>query len=149
MNTSGTEQYTPNGMRDQTAGSPGRSETMNQGGQTSSGYAGQTSGAAGQTSGSTGRKTSEKPEGVSIDSLMNFARDIQTKVKDVPYLVPIAIGGAGFVLGVLASSRILRQMVVIASGYAVKYAVENAPKDEVLSFAKKIIVDSFHQAQRS
>jgi len=46
---------------------------------------------------------------------------------------------------VLTSSRILRQMVIIAGGYAVKEAVKNAPKDEMMAFAKKMLVDAIQR----
>ena len=87
--------------------------------------------------------------GVSLDSLLKFAKDIQGKVKDVPYIVPIAIGGAAFAIGVLASSRILRQLTLLAGGYVVKYAIQNAPKDQILDFAKKVVTDSFQASSKA
>ncbi|WP_437598157.1 hypothetical protein [Sorangium sp. So ce590] len=86
--------------------------------------------------------------GVSLDMLLKFAKDIQGKVKDVPYIVPLAIGGAAFALGVLASSKILRQLTLVAGGYVVKYAIQNAPKDQIIDFAKKVVSDSFKASSR-
>lgn len=97
---------------------------------------------------STGKATDRQASGArgqdaSLDSVLKFAKGIQTKVKDNPYIVPIAIGGAAFTIGVLASSRILRKVVFFAGAYVLKYAIENAPKDEIMDFAKKVITDSF------
>jgi hypothetical protein len=86
--------------------------------------------------------------GVSLDRLLKFAKDIQGKVKDVPYIVPLAIGGAAFALGVLASSKILRQLTLVAGGYVVKYAIQNAPRDQIVDFAKKVVSDSFRASSR-
>ncbi|WP_437481473.1 hypothetical protein [Sorangium sp. So ce1014] len=86
--------------------------------------------------------------GVSLDMLLKFAKDIQGKVKDVPYIVPLAIGGAAFALGVLASSKILRQLTLVAGGYVVKYAIQNAPRDQIVDFAKKVVSDSFKASSR-
>ena len=80
---------------------------------------------------------------VSLDMLLKFAKDIHAKVKDVPYIVPIAIGGAAFAIGVLASSKILRQLTVLAGGYAVKYAIQNVPREPIIDFAKKVVSDSY------
>lgn len=87
--------------------------------------------------------------GMSLDMLLKFAKDIQGKVKDVPYIVPLAIGGAAFALGVLASSKILRQLTLLAGGYVVKYAIQNAPKDQIADFAKKVVSDSFRASSRA
>ncbi|XXT17809.1 hypothetical protein WME94_47005 [Sorangium sp. So ce429] len=87
--------------------------------------------------------------GMSLDSLLKFAKDIQGKVKDVPYIVPIAIGGAAFAIGVLASSRILRQLTLLAGGYVVKYAIQNAPKEQIIDFAKRVVTDSFKASSRA
>lgn len=87
--------------------------------------------------------------GMSLDMLLKFAKDIQGKVKDVPYIVPLAIGGAAFALGVLASSKILRQLTLVAGGYVVKYAIQNAPKDQIVDFAKKVVSDSFRASSRA
>ncbi|WP_437325172.1 hypothetical protein [Sorangium sp. So ce381] len=85
---------------------------------------------------------------VSLDMLLKFAKDIQAKVKDVPYIVPIAIGGAAFTIGVLASSKILRQLTLLAGGYAVKYAIQNVPREPIVDFAKKVVSDSFRASSR-
>ncbi|AUX47195.1 hypothetical protein SOCE26_087070 [Sorangium cellulosum] len=87
--------------------------------------------------------------GVGLDALLKFAKDVQSKVKDVPYIVPIAIGGAAFAIGVLASSKILRQLTLLAGGYVVKYAIQNAPKDQIVDFAKKVVSDSFRASSRA
>ncbi|WP_437925932.1 hypothetical protein WMF37_43890 [Sorangium sp. So ce291] len=87
--------------------------------------------------------------GMSLDSLLKFAKDIQGKVKDVPYIVPIAIGGAAFAIGVLASSRILRQLTLLAGGYAVKYAIQNAPREQIIDFAKRVVTDSFRASSKA
>jgi hypothetical protein len=84
---------------------------------------------------------------MSLDALLKFARDVQGKIKDVPYIVPIAIGGAAFAIGVLASSKILRQLTLLAGGYVVKYAIQNAPKEEILGFAKRVVSDSFRASR--
>ncbi|WP_437936216.1 hypothetical protein [Sorangium sp. So ce341] len=86
---------------------------------------------------------------MSLDMLLKFAKDVQSKVKDVPYIVPIAIGGAAFAIGVLASSKILRQLTLLAGGYVVKYAIQNAPKDQIVDFAKKVVSDSFRASSRA
>jgi hypothetical protein len=86
---------------------------------------------------------------MSLDMLLKFARDIQGKVMDVPHIVPIAIGGAGFALGVLASSKILRQLTLLAGGYVVKYAIQNAPKEQIVGFAKKVVSDSYRASSRA
>ncbi|WP_437588173.1 hypothetical protein [Sorangium sp. So ce1000] len=86
--------------------------------------------------------------GVSLDMLLRFAKDIQGKVKDVPYIVPIAIGGAAFTIGVLASSKILRQLTLLAGGYVVKYAIQNVPKEPIIDFAKKVVSDSYRASSR-
>ncbi|MGK4001880.1 hypothetical protein WMF31_04610 [Sorangium sp. So ce1036] len=85
--------------------------------------------------------------GMRLDVLLKLARDVQGKIKDVPYIVPIAIGGAAFAIGVLASSKILRQLTLLAGGYVVKYAIQNAPKEEILGFAKKVVSDSFRASR--
>ncbi|MGK3999720.1 hypothetical protein [Sorangium sp. So ce1024] len=87
--------------------------------------------------------------GMSLDMLLKFAKDVHGKVKDVPYIVPIAIGGAAFAIGVLASSKILRQLTLLAGGYAVKYAIQNAPKEQILDFAKKVVTDSFRASSKA
>ncbi|XXX75117.1 hypothetical protein WMF30_46425 [Sorangium sp. So ce134] len=87
--------------------------------------------------------------GMSLDMLLKFAKDVQSKVKDVPYIVPIAIGGAAFAIGVLASSKILRQLTLLAGGYVVKYAIQNAPKEQIVDFAKKVVSDSFRASSRA
>ncbi|WP_437525938.1 hypothetical protein WME79_40010 [Sorangium sp. So ce726] len=86
---------------------------------------------------------------VNLDMLLKFAKDIQTKVKDVPYIVPIAIGGAAFAIGVLASSKILRQLTLLAGGYAVKYAIQNVPREPIVDFAKKVVSDSYRASSRA
>ncbi|WP_438039521.1 hypothetical protein [Sorangium sp. So ce128] len=86
---------------------------------------------------------------VSLDMLLKFAKDIQTKVQDVPYIVPIAIGGAAFAIGVLASSKILRQLTLLAGGYAVKYAIQNVPREPIIDFAKKVVSDSYRASSRA
>lgn len=132
MNQIGTEQTYPNGYRETTTGT-GASDYSSAGAATK-----QTTGQGAQ-----GGKSDE----TNIDSIANFARAIQSKVKDIPYIVPLTVGGVAFTLGVLASSRILRQVVLIAGGYAVRYALKNAPRDEIVTFAKKVVTNSFKQAQ--
>jgi hypothetical protein len=77
--------------------------------------------------------------GSQMDTLMQAAQRITSQVAKSPYSLPIAIGGAAFLLGALASSKILRQLVLIAGGYAVKYAITHAPKDEMVDFAKNFV----------
>lgn len=134
MNQIGTEQTYPNGYREQTPGT---------------GASDYSSVATSKTTSQTTEKTAKGAKGdePNVDSIANFARAIQTKVKEIPYIVPITIGGVAFTLGVLASSRILRQAVLIAGGFAVRYAIKNAPRDEIMTFAKKVVTNSFKQAQ--
>ncbi len=127
MSTIGNEEYTPGGY---------------QNGIYEPGSGTQESGAQGSQQGS-----QSQGGGVTLDVLLKFAKDVQSKVKDVPYIVPIAIGGAAFTVGVLASSRILRQLTFLAGGYVVKYALQNAPKEQIIDFAKKVITDSFHASR--
>lgn len=147
MNNIGTEKSTPpNGYRepssfeqsyrDQSAREPSPRETVRQ----SEGFSEETG-----VSTARAQRSTDQGEGMRLGQIVNFARDVQAKVKEIPYIVPIAAGSAGFVLGVLASSRILRQLVFIAGGYAVKEAVKSAPKDEMLAFAKKLVVDAIQR----
>jgi hypothetical protein len=135
MNTFGIEQHNPSIYRDR--------ESTSSAGHADASY--KTSSTAEQAPGKQTSGAQEHDE-MSIGSILTFAKDIQAKTKEFPYLVPAMIGGAAFALGVLASSRILRQLVLMAGGYAVKYAIQNAPKDEMLSFAKKVMTDSFRAA---
>jgi hypothetical protein len=101
-----------------------------------------------QAAGADKAEGASKGQGIGLNQILNFAKDMQSKVKDIPYIVPIAAGAAGFVPGTLVSSRILRQIVLLAGGYAVKQAVAAAPKDEIFAFAKKVIVDAI-ESQRA
>lgn len=96
------------------------------------------------TSQSPGASGSEQG-GSQMDSLIQAAQRITSRVAKSQYSLPIAIGGAAFLLGALASSRILRQIVLIAGGYAVKYAIAHAPKDEIVDFAKNFVKTSIMQ----
>jgi hypothetical protein len=130
MNQYGTENTYPNGYREPTT-SAGSTADYGQTGQTSTGQA----------------RQGGKDEGVNLDSIANFAKTIQSKVKDVPYIVPLTAGGVGFAIGVLASSRILRQLCLIAGGFAVRYAIKNAPRDQIMNFAKQVVANTYKQAQ--
>lgn len=122
MNPIGNEQYTPpNGIASRYESSS--SDFSAQSGQ---------SGASTQSTQGQQSKQSKQSE------LGQFAQ----RVRDIPYIVPVAIGGAAFLLGVLASSKILRTAVMLAGTYALKYAVQNAPKQEMMDYAKKIVVDA-------
>ncbi len=85
--------------------------------------------------------------GGQMDSVIQTAQRVGSQMMKSPYSLPIAIGGAAFVLGALASSRILRQLVFFGCAYAVKYAVANAPKDQIADYAKNFIKASFSQQQ--
>jgi hypothetical protein len=82
-----------------------------------------------------------------MDSLIQSAQRLTSSVVKSQYSLPIAIGGAAFILGALASSKILRQLVLVAGAYAVKYAIANAPKDEMLEFAKNFVKASIAPQQ--
>ena len=87
-----------------------------------------------------GQQASGAPdEEASISPFMKLAKDLSAKVKDAPYLVPIAIGGVAFTIGVLVSSRILRNVVFMAGTYAIKEAIANVPKGALLDLAMKVI----------
>jgi hypothetical protein len=103
---------------------------------------------AGRASSGGGQASSQSSGGGSqMDSLVQTAQRITSQMVKSPYSLPIAIGGAAFVLGALASSKILRQLVLVAGAYAVKYAMANAPKDEMLEFAKNFVKTSIAQPQ--
>jgi hypothetical protein len=140
MNPTGTEHSYPNGYRE----TSGTTEPYAGVGQS---YTGSVS--TDKPAGSKPYAAPQKEEGSNLDSIANFVRTVQTKVKEIPYIVPIAIGGAGFALGVLASSRILRQLTFLSCAYAMKYALQNAPKDQIMGFAKEVLTNTFKQAQRA
>jgi hypothetical protein len=84
-------------------------------------------------------------KGINLRKIVSFAKEAQGTVMKVPYIVPIAAGTAGFVLGVFASSRILRQLALMAGTYALKEAVKTAPKDEILNFAKRTLLEAIER----
>jgi hypothetical protein len=93
-------------------------------------------------------QTSSSPAEASesgVDQVKQTAQRIGSQMWGSPYSLPIAIGGAAFILGTLASSRILRQLVLLAGVYAVKYAVQNAPKDQIMDYAKNYVKAQFAQ----
>lgn len=127
MNPIGNEQYTPpNGIAS-------RYES------TSSDFSQQ----SGQSGASTQGAQSKQSQQGKQSELGQFAE----RIKGIPYIVPVTIGGAAFLLGVLASSKILRTAVLLAGTYALKYAVQNAPKQEMMDYAKKIVVDAIKHPQ--
>jgi len=148
MDNIGAEKSTPpNGYRDYREGDLREPAVKTEGTSADTGYRAGVQQSAGNAERSAGysQKSAGQGEGMRFGQIMNFAKDVQTKVKDIPYIVPIAFGGAGFVLGVLASSRILRQVVLFAGSYALKQAVKNAPTDEMLSIAKKMVIDAIQR----
>jgi hypothetical protein len=142
MNPTATDRSYPNGYRETTG--IGASEPYTGAGPT---YPSTTDKPAAKSY--AGQQEGGEAKATNLDSIANFAKAIQTKVKGVPYIVPIAIGGAAFTLGVLASSKILRQLTLLAGAYAMRYALQNAPKDQIMGFAKEVIVNTFKQAQRA
>lgn len=84
----------------------------------------------------------QQNDSITFGKIVSFAKDVQKHIKEIPYIVPIAVGGVAFTLGVLASSRILRQAAFMASGYGLKQAIAAAPKDQIMEFAKKAVVDA-------
>lgn len=88
---------------------------------------------------------SKGKEGITLSKIVSFTKSMAQKAQGTPYVIPLAAGTAGFVLGVLASSRILRQLAYMAGGYAVKEAVKAAPKDEILAFAKRTLLDAIEK----
>ena len=148
MNTNGIDQYTPSNHHEPMTGVNGSQPHASR---ESFGAAREPFGAThkpfGATESAANKQASGAPKAtLSIDTLLKFANDLKTKAQNVPYLIPIAAGGVGFTLGVLASSRILRKVALLGGAYGVRYAIQNAPKDEILSFAKKVVTDAFHAA---
>lgn len=84
----------------------------------------------------------QQDDSINLAKILSFAKDMQKQVKEIPYIVPIAVGGVAFTLGVLASSRILRQVVFMAGSYGLKQAIASAPKDQIMDFAKKAVIDA-------
>jgi hypothetical protein len=131
MNNIGAETYSPpNGYRD-----PGKHGGIHR----DEDLAGSAGTAGAQAS---KPQASQQDDSISFGKILSFAKDVQKQVKEIPYIVPIAIGGVAFTLGVLASSRILRQVVFMAGSYGLKQAIAAAPKDQIMEFAKKAVVDA-------
>ena len=138
-----SDQNSTYGYRDQAsgAGSAGASQAGRSGQSISQPASG---GASTASSGAQSAATSGSSQ-TSGQDFVQTAKSIGSKVSASPYTLPIAIGGVAFILGALASSKILRQIVLIAGGYAVKYAIQNAPKDEILDYAKNFVKSSLAQ----
>lgn len=138
MNSTISDQNSTYGYRDQTS-STGTSQAGRSGQSISQPSSGSSSSSSAQTS-----PTSGSPQ-TSGQDFVQTAKNVGAKVTASPYTLPIAIGGVAFILGALASSKILRQIVLIAGGYAVKYAIQHAPKDEILDYAKNFVKSSLAQ----
>jgi hypothetical protein len=119
------------------------------GGTSQAGRASSGQSSAGSSGGQASSQSSGSAQGggSQMDSLVQTAQRITSQVVKSQYSLPIAIGGAAFILGALASSKILRQLVLVAGAYAVKYAIAHAPKDEMLDFAKNFVKTSLAQPQ--
>jgi hypothetical protein len=134
MNNIGAETYSPpNGYRD-----PG----MHGGIHRDEDLSGSKGTASAQASKTQASQQGQQDDSINLAKILSFAKDMQKQVKDIPYIVPIAVGGVAFTLGVLASSRILRQVVFMAGSYGLKQAIAAAPKDQIMDFAKKAVIDA-------